>query len=110
MKKFHIAISTNKIELTIDDYNIRLGAKPCCYIPGKYALWHTDCLNVSVRQDYSCKCGTLRHLGWEDSSATESSEDTDINGIVWKRFSTQQQADEINAIWPESGYQPNMMQ
>jgi hypothetical protein len=106
MKKLHIAISTSKIDETVVDYSSRLGMQPCSLIPGEYALWRTESLNVSVRQDSSCSSGSLRHLGWEDSTATEFSQDTDVNGIIWERFTAQQQADEINDIWPEAEYQP----
>jgi hypothetical protein len=88
MKKLHIAISTDKIEATIADYSARLGVQPCSFIPGAYALWRTESLNVSVRQDATCEVGCLR------------------NGIVWERFTAQHQADEINEIWPEANYQP----
>lgn len=106
MKKLHIAIATNKIEETIKDYSVRLGMKPCSFVKNEYALWRTDSLNVSVRQDATCKPGELRHLGWEDPSATEFSQDTDVNGIVWERFNAQQQADEINELWPEANFSP----
>ncbi len=104
MKKLHIAISTDKIEQTVSDYSVRLGMKPCLIIAGEYALWRTKSLNVSVRQDSACKPGELRHLGWEDINALEFSKETDVNGIVWERFNAQQQADEINALWPEANY------
>ena len=106
MKKFHLAISTNRIEETIADYSARLGIQPCSTVPGEYALWRTASLNISVRQDPTCKEGSLRHLGWEDPTASEFAQDTDINGIVWERFTAQHQADEINGIWPEANYQP----
>ena len=106
MKKLHIAISTNKIEDTIKDYSVRLGMEPCSFVEGEYALWRTETLNVSIRQDASRSPGELRHLGWEDDSAPEFSEETDVNGITWERFSTRQQADEINRLWPEANYQP----
>ena len=106
MKKLHIAISTNKIEETIKDYSARLGMEPCSFVKNEYALWRTDSLNVSVRQDATCKPGELRHLGWEDPSATEFSQETDVNGIVWERFSAQQQADEIKELWPEANFSP----
>ena len=95
VNKLHIAIATNNIEESIKDYTIRLGASPCSFVLKEYALWRTEALNVSIRQDSTCKPGELRHLGWEDSSAQEFSQDTDVNGIVWERFSAQQQADEI---------------
>jgi len=106
MRKLHLAISTNKIDETIEDYSIRLGVRPCSSIAGEYALWRTDSLNLSVRQDASCASGSLRHLGWEDTSASEFTQDVDVNGIVWERFAAQHQADEINEIWPEANYQP----
>ena len=106
MKKIHIAISTDKIAETVADYSSRLEAEPCVLIPGQYALWRTATLNVSVRQDSSSSPGALRHLGWEDSSVTEFTQDTDVNGIVWERFAADQQAAEINALWPEAEYQP----
>lgn len=106
MKKLHIAISTDKIDETIADYSVRLGMQPCSSVPGEYALWRTETLNVSVRQDPTCKAGSLRHLGWEDPEASEFSQETDVNGIVWERFAAQHQADEINEIWPQARYQP----
>jgi hypothetical protein len=106
MKKLHIAISTDKIEETIADYSARLGVQPCSFIPGEYALWRTESLNVSVRQDAACDVGSLRHLGWEDPTASEFTQDTDVNGIVWERFTAEHQAGEINEIWPEANYQP----
>jgi hypothetical protein len=53
-------------------------------------VWRTETLKVSIRQDRSCKSGELCHLGWEDPTATAFSKDTDVNGIVWERFTAQQ--------------------
>ncbi len=106
MRKLHIAIATDRIDETVSDYTTRLGAEPCSYISGEYALWRTECLNVSIRQDVGCKSGELRHLGWEDSTASEFSKETDVNGIIWEKFNAQQQANEINEIWPDANYQP----
>ncbi len=106
MKKLHIAISTNKIEETIKDYSTRLGANPCSVVSGEYALWRTETLNVSIRQDLTCTAGALRHLGWEDPATSEFSEDIDVNGIVWEKFTAQQQADEINEFWSQANYEP----
>lgn len=106
LKKLHIAISTNKIAESIKDYSARLGMEPCSFVENEYALWRTSTLNVSIRQDANCTPGELRHLGWEDDAALSFSEDTDVNGITWERFNAQQQADEINALWPEADYQP----
>ena len=107
MRKLHIAISTNKIEATIKDYSERFGKEPCSFVKGEYALWRTEFLNVSIRQDSSCAAGSLRHLGWEDDTASEFSQNTDVNGIVWEKFNAQNQADEINEIWPDANYKPD---
>jgi len=106
MKKLHVAISTDSIEQTVQDYSQRIGSPPCSSVPGQYALWRTESLNLSVRQDSRCPPGTLRHLGWEDPTATEFTQDTDVNGIVWERFSAEHQADEINTLWPGAWYRP----
>lgn len=106
MKKLHIAISTSRVEDTIADYSARLGVAPCSFVAGEYALWRTESLNVSIRHDASCPPGTLRHLGWEDPEAATSSEEVDVNGIIWERFTAEQQADEINELWPEAKYRP----
>jgi len=106
MKKLHIALSTNDIDKTIEDYTHRIGVKPCAIVKGQYALWRTDSLNLSIRQDSKCNPGQLRHLGWEDRLAEKFSVDTDVNGILWERFNAQQQADEINETWPDTNYAP----
>jgi hypothetical protein len=106
MKKLHIAISTNNIKETIKDYTKRLSAEPCLCIDNEYALWRTESLNVSIRQDPESATGSLRHLGWEDSNVNEFTQDTDVNGIVWESFSAKNQADEINDIWPDANYRP----
>ena len=105
MKKFHIAISTDKIADTIADYSIRLGRPPCSQVDGEYALWRTETLNFSIRHDEHCASGELRHLGWEQDDAEQFSVETDVNGIKWERFSADQQADEINQFWPQANYQ-----
>ncbi len=104
MKKLHLAIATHDIAASIQDYSQRLGCEPCSFVPNEYALWRTDALNLSLRHDPDCSPGELRHLGWEDDTAVSFSTETDINGILWECFTAQQQADEINAIWPEANY------
>ena len=104
MKKFHIAISTNNIEETIKDYSARLEAEPCSVVEGEYALWRTETLNVSIRKDDNCSPGSLRHLGWEDPNTSNFIEETDFNGLVWEKFTAEQQANEINEFWPQANY------
>jgi hypothetical protein len=107
MTKLHLAIATNSIAATVADYSRRLNSRPCLVISDQYALWRTPTLNLSVRQDDSCKPGELRHLGWEDAQAEHFTVETDVNGIVWERFSAQQQAEEINSLWPGCDYKPD---
>ena len=104
MRKIHVAISAGDIERTVGDYTQRLGCDPCVVVPGEYALWRTDAVNLSVRCDPTVPSGSLRHLGWEDPAANEFSTDIDVNGIVWEYFSAAQQADEIEDAWPGTGY------
>lgn len=107
MNKLHLALSTRDLTASVADYSARLGMPPDTMVEGAYALWRTPCLNFTVRVDPACEPGGLRHLGWEDVDAPEFSEDTDVNGIVWERFSAQQQAAEINQIWPQARYVPS---
>lgn len=106
MRKLHLAISTNNIKATIEDYSARLNARPCLIIPQEYALWRTETLNISVRRDNSSSSAGLRHLGWEDPTAPTMSAEADVNGIIWENFTASQQAAEIKQIWPEVNYQP----
>lgn len=41
-----------------------------------------------------------------DAKAPKFSQETDVNGIVWERFTAQQQADEINELWADAEYTP----
>ena len=104
MKKLHLAIATQDIAATVKDYSDRLNAQPCLIVEGEYALWRTDTLNLSVRQDDKFSPGTLRHLGWEDPTTAEMSAETDVNGILWERFTKEQQAEEIRDIWSNADY------
>ncbi len=101
MRRFHIALAVSNLEASIQDYSARLGLAPDVVIPNEYALWRTPSLNFSIRQTQT-HSGTLRHLGWEDSEATDFSQTVDCNGIPWELFGTQQQAEEIQRIWPEA--------
>lgn len=107
MKRINIAIATHNIDATVQDYTNRLGADPVVIVPGDYALWRTETLNFSVRQDLTCQPGELRHLGWEDDAASHFTAETDCNGILWEHFSAHHQGTEINQIWPHAQYVPD---
>ena len=107
MKKLHLALTTVDLARSVEDYSERLGCRPAVVIGEDYALWRTDSLNLSLRRDPDSPAGQLRHLGWEDPAAPGFSSDIDVNGIVWERFSADEQAAEIEAVWPGSGYRPD---
>lgn len=86
MRRIHIALAVDSLEETIVDYTRRLGEAPVAVVPGKYALWRTPQVNLSVNADVD-QVQRLRHLGFEDDSVTEKTEDHDVNGIMWESFS-----------------------
>ncbi len=96
MKRFHISISVQDFDAAVADYSERLGDAPCVTKQGRYALWRTDLLNLSI----SCKpeqpAGIIRHIGFEDDDEPEFREETDSVGIVWEYFSKEAQAREID--------------
>ena len=101
MNKIHIAIGVLDIARSVEDYSKRFGCEPCVVIPNEYALWKTPIVNFSIRYTQE-NFNKLRHLGWEDSSVVEFSQDVDVNGIVWERFTAEQQVKEIEETWPGS--------
>ena len=101
MRRLHIALGVSDIEASVDDYSGRLGCGPTLIVPDEYALWRTDTINFSIRKVVPDEVGQLRHLGWEDSSSSEFSAERDVNGILWEKFSPEQQAQEIRHTWPD---------
>lgn len=104
VRRFHIAIAVEDIQLSIAEYSKRLGSEPVVVVKNEYALWRTSFLNLSIR-----KTGTnpgIRHIGWEDAAAGGFVREIDINGLVWEHFSAPQQAEEIRRIWPGTSYRP----
>lgn len=86
MRRIHVALSVHDLEATIADYSVRLGAPPVAVVPGTYALWRAPEVNLSV---HAAAPGSerLRHLGFEDDAAVTKTEELDVNGITWERFS-----------------------
>ena len=99
MKRIHIALGVADVAASVADYPQRLGCAPDVIIPGAYALWQTGGVNFSIRRVEAGQEG-LRHLGWEDDAAAQFQRDTDVNGIVWERFTADQQRREIEETWP----------
>lgn len=104
MKKLHLAIGVANIEESVKQYSLEFEASPVLIIPGEYALWRTDSLNVSIRKTKPEEFGKLRHLGWEKESVSKFSLKKDINGIDWEEFDAKLQEDEIKSIWPNVNY------
>jgi len=104
MPILHIALSTTDVAAAIADYSTRLGCAPVVVVPDTYALWRTSSVNLSVRRDPDRPAGQLRHLGWEDETATAFIVEIDVNGIPWERFHPCHQADEIQEAWPGTNY------
>jgi catechol 2,3-dioxygenase-like lactoylglutathione lyase family enzyme len=94
MRRFHIALAVADLQESIRDYSRRLGARPTAVVAGKYAMWRTDQLNFSINQIPE-RAGQLRHLGFEDDSATGFSSDHDVNRIEWELFSPTAQDEKI---------------
>jgi hypothetical protein len=86
MRRIHVALAVDDLEATIVDYTARLRAPPIVVVTGKYALWRTTEVNLSVNADVSGS-ERLRHLGFEDDEVATKSETTDVNGITWESFS-----------------------
>ena len=54
------------VESSADDYSQRLGCRPDLLIPGKYALWRTDAVNLSIRKVGHEEGGVRREHGSGD--------------------------------------------
>lgn len=98
-KKFHIAIAVTDIEATVQEYSRRMGAAPTLVVTDEYALWRTETLNFSIRKTTDAP-GMVRHVGWEDPTAIGFTRETDANGLLWERFTEQDQQEEITRLWP----------
>ncbi|WP_422444839.1 MULTISPECIES: hypothetical protein [unclassified Endozoicomonas] len=103
MKPIHIALAVTELNASIAEYTHRLGVEPVCVVPGRYALWRTAQLNFSINEKPEI-AGQLRHLGFEDPNAPNLTESHDCNGIMWERFTAEQQRDEIFSYWPNADY------
>jgi hypothetical protein len=98
MKRFHIALAVADLDASIADYSQRLGQTPTAVVPGVYAMWRTDLLNFSINHQPG-NAGQLRHVGFEDDTASGYSSSTDVNGLLWELFSAQEQDQRITATY-----------
>lgn len=98
-----MASAVGDLRGAVEAYNRFLGARPALVVPEQYALYRTPQLNLSLRKTDDAP-GTIRHLGFEDERASAFTEFKDNDGVVWERFTAEQQAQEIRAVWPEVEY------
>ena len=63
MKKFPIALGVSNIEESDRDYSLRFDQEADLVIPGEYAIWRTQTLNVSIRRVPLEDSAKLRHFG-----------------------------------------------
>lgn len=103
MHKLHLALSVRNLEKSIIEYNQRLGCRPIALKKGRYALWRTDILNLSITQSFD-DAGNLRHLGFEDPDVLKIFSEKDIDGFEWEYFSAEQQRQEILKYYPDIHY------
>jgi hypothetical protein len=101
MRRLHIALAVDDLDATIHDYSQRLGADPVVVV-GKYALWRTPEVNLSVNCDVAAG-DRLRHLGFEDDAVNTKSESTDVNGLLWESFSPRWQDEGIMRVYGQIG-------
>jgi catechol 2,3-dioxygenase-like lactoylglutathione lyase family enzyme len=98
MRRLHLALAVDDLDATIHDYSERLGAEPVAVLVGKYALWRTPEVNLSVNCDVAAG-ERLRHLGFEDEALSTKSESTDVNGLLWESFSPHWQDEGIIRVY-----------
>ena len=98
MRRIHIALAVDDLESTVRDYTKRLGAPPVAVVAGKYALWRTNEVNLSVNTGTETTA-RLRHLGFEDDALIEKSEEIDVNGVMWETFSPSWQDEGIVRLY-----------
>lgn len=98
MRRLHVALAVDDLEATINDYSQRLGAEPVTVVAGRYALWRTPEVNLSVNSDVDIG-ERLRHLGFEDDDVMTKSQDIDVNGLMWESFSPRWQDEGIVRLY-----------
>ncbi|MCZ4312218.1 hypothetical protein O4H66_02280 [Comamonadaceae bacterium G21597-S1] len=104
--RMHVALAVQDLEAAIEEFTERLGAPPVVVAGGEYALFLVGCLNLSI-SEIPGQAGKLRHLGFEDTTSSEFTVETDDNGFMWERFTLPQQAQEINERWPGTDWTPS---
>jgi hypothetical protein len=95
MKKFHISVSVGDFNKSVDEYSEKLGCLPEVVVDDRYALWRNEILNFSISKKAGQEAGIIRHIGFEDPSLNDFSEEQDCNNITWEFFDKLSQQKEI---------------
>jgi hypothetical protein len=106
-RRFHLALAVDDLDATIADYTIRLGEAPAVVVDGRYAVWRTPEVNLSVSVSVpdagpgpgSAAGQRLRHVGFEDDDAVTGPRTVDVNGLEWEAFSLVHQDAEIARVY-----------
>jgi hypothetical protein len=106
-RRFHLALAVDDLDATIADYTVRLGEAPAVVVVGRYAVWRTPEVNLSVSvpvpdagpEPGSAPARRLRHVGFEDDDAVVAPRTVDVNGIEWEGFSLARQDAEIARVY-----------
>mgnify|MGYP001286485155 CR=1 FL=1 len=83
MKRVHLALGVLDAEVSPKDYSQRRGCRPDLLIPGKYALWRTDAVNLSIRKvghEEGRLAGGMGRAMW--SSVTMLSSSDHLDGVL----------------------------
>jgi hypothetical protein len=116
-RRFHLALAVDDLDATIADYTVRLGEAPAVVVGGRYAVWRTPEINLSVSvsvpdagpEPGSAPARRLRHVGFEDDDAVVAPRTVDVNGIEWEGFSLAHQDAEITRVYgsPTTSREPS---
>ncbi len=114
-RRFHLALAVDDLDATIADYTVRLGEAPAVVVDGRYAVWRTPEINLSVSVPEtgpgpgSAAAQRLRHVGFEDDDAVAGPRTVDVNGVEWEAFSLPHQDAEIARVYgpPTTSTEPS---
>ena len=110
-RRFHLALAVDDLGATIADYTVRLGERPAVVVDGRYAVWRTPEVNLSVSVSVPASVADggkapspgadrrLRHIGFEDADAIAGPRTIDVNGVEWEAFDLAHQDAEIARVY-----------
>jgi hypothetical protein len=84
-RRFHLALAVDDLDATIADYTVRLGEAPAVVVDGRYAVWRTPEINLSVSVPEagpgSAAAQRIRHVGFEDGAAVAGPRTVEITRV-----------------------------